>query len=166
MEKTLVFFVSLLAFVSGLQAVDGVIEIPKTRFVIDGIPTTSLQYAGKAFTVDAELRLHLMETPQEIIVPEYQSPAWMLHSLDSGKTWFQDYTTPDQCNWNDLTSDDEGNLYLVWHDAGSGIFFMKSADGGEHWSTPVTLVAQPPEKDSLLPVFPQYPSISAAKNKL
>ncbi len=43
---------------------------------------------------------------------------------------------------------------------------MKSADGGEHWSAPVTLVVEPPAEDSLLPVFPHYPSISATTGKL
>ncbi len=95
MRESLKVFMSLLVFVSGLIGMDGVIEIPNSRYNTDGMnPAISLQFAGKAFAIDSELRLHLVVTPQEYIGPELQAPAWMLHSFDSGKTWFQDYSTP------------------------------------------------------------------------
>ena len=64
---------------------------------------------------------------------------WFQKSTDAGKTWLSaDVIIRRDTGFSpDITTDPDGNIYVVAEDGGRQIYSMRSTDGGSTWSEPV-----------------------------
>jgi hypothetical protein len=74
--------------------------------------------------------------------------------------YLYDYAAPATCSWPQIAVGPTGNLYIAWHDYVADydrdFNFIRSTDGGAHWSTKITVAGS--SRDQFWPALAVSPS--------